>query len=280
MLTKRVRFMLIKPGGRHCLAGLHGESLWARSDEVGDAGRHRFRPATFTRSALPFSTGVYTRMSGYIGTPTYMSPESAEELPVGPAVDIYGTGIVLYELVSGSPPFVGGNPVRVLRRHIDEAPARPFGIDDEIWALLTRMLVEAIPSERPTALVAAEECARLESSFADAETSRPSSLAGRSLGRIRRCLEDSLANAETPPEYGEDRCLHSPGTNLSKSMIGQFCGSRRHHWYKPSPSTSWLDARLDQVDNEGPDPSVPTIASKVGGGVIPPDSRPPGIGLT
>src|SRR5205814_9211631 len=75
-----------------------------------------------------------TTPEALIGTPNYMAPEVINGSRPDPAVDVYAMGIVLYELVVGRPPYAGGPPVAVLRRHMDETPPRPEGIPDSVWA--------------------------------------------------------------------------------------------------------------------------------------------------
>lgn len=63
-----------------------------------------------------------TQTGQVCGTPAYVSPELALGKPASPASDLYALGIVLYEMLAGSPPFDGGTPVRLLMRHINEEP--------------------------------------------------------------------------------------------------------------------------------------------------------------
>ncbi|WP_217146872.1 serine/threonine-protein kinase, partial [Streptomyces sp. AC627_RSS907] len=60
----------------------------------------------FGIARLADSPGL-TRTHEFVGTPSYVAPESAEGRPQTSAVDIYGAGILLYELVTGRPPFAG-----------------------------------------------------------------------------------------------------------------------------------------------------------------------------
>jgi serine/threonine protein kinase len=60
-----------------------------------------------------------------VGTPAYMAPEQAELKPVSPCTDIYAVGLVIYEMITGSPAFQGDTPVAVALKQIREYPKRP-----------------------------------------------------------------------------------------------------------------------------------------------------------
>lgn len=91
-----------------------------------------------------------TRSSMMIGTPNYMAPEVAEGLTPTPAVDVYGLGVILYELAAGVTPFEGDNYLAVIKRHAEVAPGRPDGIPDPLWSAISTMLAKD-PSDRPSA---------------------------------------------------------------------------------------------------------------------------------
>jgi serine/threonine protein kinase/cell division protein FtsN len=66
------------------------------------------------------------QMTGTIaGTPGYMAPEQVELKPMGPRTDIYSVGLLLYEMVTGSPAFEGDTPVAIALKQIRELPKRP-----------------------------------------------------------------------------------------------------------------------------------------------------------
>lgn len=69
--------------------------------------------------------GATLTQTGMIfGTPKYMSPEQAEGKPIDARADIYAIGVVLFEMITGRPPFVAETPVALLLKHIAEpAPA-------------------------------------------------------------------------------------------------------------------------------------------------------------
>ncbi|MEV6179055.1 serine/threonine-protein kinase [Streptomyces sp. NPDC052015] len=103
----------------------------------------------FGIARLADSPGL-TRTSEFVGTPAYVAPESAEGRPQTSAVDVYGAGILLYELVTGRPPFSGGSALEVLHQHLSAEPRRPSTVPDPLWTVIERCLRKN-PEERPSA---------------------------------------------------------------------------------------------------------------------------------
>ncbi|MFF5842035.1 serine/threonine-protein kinase [Streptomyces massasporeus] len=103
----------------------------------------------FGIARLADSPGL-TRTQEFVGTPAYVAPESAEGRPQTSAVDIYGAGILLYELVTGRPPFSGGSALEVLHQHLSAEPRRPSTVPDPLWTVIERCLRKN-PDERPSA---------------------------------------------------------------------------------------------------------------------------------
>lgn len=94
-----------------------------------------------------------TRTGAVIGTPGYMAPEQARGAvdQIGPATDVYGLGVVLFELLAGRPAFRGPNDVDTLRQIVsDEAPSlRRFRPDASLdLAAICRVCLEKDPAHR------------------------------------------------------------------------------------------------------------------------------------
>ena len=75
--------------------------------------------------AISDSSSTMTQTAAVMGTAQYLSPEQARGEKVDARSDLYSTGCLLYELLTGRPPFVGDSPVSVAYQHVREAPEPP-----------------------------------------------------------------------------------------------------------------------------------------------------------
>ncbi|MGH7518377.1 MAG: serine/threonine-protein kinase, partial [Gemmatimonadales bacterium] len=85
-------------------------------------GRALLADFGIARASDGHATDSTTGQGVAVGTPAYMSPEQAAGEPVDARSDLYGLGVVAYEMLAGHPPFVGPNRV-VVSRHLSERPA-------------------------------------------------------------------------------------------------------------------------------------------------------------
>ena len=108
--------------------------------------------ADFGLAKMGGVTAVQTRTGVVLGTPVYMSPEQAAEKPPTPRSDLYSIGILLFELLAGTPPFDGPSDMDVLLKHLKSPPPKitdlvPFickPLDNLVLALLQKE-----PEKRP-----------------------------------------------------------------------------------------------------------------------------------
>jgi serine/threonine protein kinase/ABC-type phosphate/phosphonate transport system substrate-binding protein len=85
-----------------------------------------------------------TRTSEMLGTPAYMAPEQAAGKAITPAVDIYSLGAILYELLTGQPPFRGTSPLETLRKAAEEEPVPPSTMNGSADAELTAICLKCL----------------------------------------------------------------------------------------------------------------------------------------
>ncbi|MCM3887385.1 serine/threonine protein kinase [Frankia sp. R82] len=108
--------------------------------------------------------GPHSRQTtGPVGTPLYMAPELGAGAPPTAAADVYAAGVVLYEILAGSPPFDSPNPVELLRAHREDEPELIQGVPAPLWDVLSRMLAKS-PRQRP--MSAAEAADELDEALA------------------------------------------------------------------------------------------------------------------
>jgi serine/threonine-protein kinase len=94
--------------------------------------------------ALAQSTATVTQTAAVIGTAQYLSPEQARGEPVDPRSDIYSAGCLLYELLTGMPPFTGDSPVAVAYQHVREDPVPPSQLNADISPAIDSIVLKAM----------------------------------------------------------------------------------------------------------------------------------------
>ena len=98
-----------------------------------------------------------TEAGSIIGTAQYLSPEQARGAPVDQTSDLYSTGIVLYELLTGGVPFNGETPVEIAMKHLSQVPAPPSTHRAEIPRDLDYVALRALAKDPADRYHSAEE---------------------------------------------------------------------------------------------------------------------------
>ncbi|WP_432144762.1 serine/threonine-protein kinase [Streptomyces sp. bgisy084] len=118
--------------------------------KIGDFGIARF---------LDDPGAALTATGHIVGTSLYLAPERALGRTAGPASDVYSLGCVLYQLLTGRPPFQADSAVAVLHQHLDAAPVPPRQLGADLPPAFENYLLGLLakePQGRPTAEEAAD----------------------------------------------------------------------------------------------------------------------------
>jgi serine/threonine-protein kinase len=94
--------------------------------------------------AVSSGTSTMTQTSAVIGTAQYLSPEQARGESVDARSDVYSTGCLLYELLTGQPPFTGDSPVSVAYQHVREDPVPPSQVDPDVTPAIDAIVLKAM----------------------------------------------------------------------------------------------------------------------------------------
>jgi eukaryotic-like serine/threonine-protein kinase len=94
--------------------------------------------------AVASGTSTMTQTSAVIGTAQYLSPEQARGESVDARSDVYSTGCLLYELLTGQPPFTGDSPVSVAYQHVREDPIPPSHVNPDVSPVIDSIVLKSM----------------------------------------------------------------------------------------------------------------------------------------
>ncbi|WP_328293868.1 Stk1 family PASTA domain-containing Ser/Thr kinase [Kineococcus sp. NBC_00420] len=98
--------------------------------------------------AVSDSSATLTQTSAVMGTAQYLSPEQARGEQVDSRSDLYSTGCLLYEILTGRPPFTGDAPVAVAYQHVSEQPRPPSALAPQIPPAVDHVVLMALSKDR------------------------------------------------------------------------------------------------------------------------------------
>jgi eukaryotic-like serine/threonine-protein kinase len=100
------------------------------------------------RLANPPKGKGLTEAGTSIGTPDYMSPEQLSGLELDPRSDLYSTGVVLFECLTGRLPFEADTPWSLIAKHIEEDPPDPRSLNPDVPEALAHVVLKAMAKDR------------------------------------------------------------------------------------------------------------------------------------
>jgi len=171
--------------------------------------------------AIADSGATMTQTQAVIGTAQYLSPEQARGEAVDARSDLYSTGCLLFELLTGRAPFVGDSPVSVAYQHVREAAPVPSSIASDVPEVLDRITLKALAKDRESRYAnAADFRADLETAVRGGVVSAPPAAAyAAGATTVTPLVEDVPAPAATqvfapqPPATAPTQAF-TPGASM------------------------------------------------------------------
>jgi serine/threonine-protein kinase len=113
--------------------------------------------ADFGIARMTTTAETVAQTAAVLGTASYLSPEQAQGQPVDGRSDIYSLGCVLYEMVTGRPPFLGDSPVAVASKQVLEQPVAPSTLNPDVTPDLDAVILRALAKNPANRYQSAEE---------------------------------------------------------------------------------------------------------------------------
>lgn len=118
------------------------------------------------------SGDALTRTGAVLGSPAYMAPEQITGAAVDGRADLYALGVVLFQMLTGTPPFAGDDSYTVLHRHLGEIPPPPSALRPGLPAALDQAVARLVAKDPAARPAQAEQAAQL---IANADPALPPS---------------------------------------------------------------------------------------------------------
>ncbi len=174
--------------------------------------------------AIADSSARMTQTAAVIGTAQYLSPEAARGETVDARSDIYSTGCLLYELLTGRPPFIGESPVSVAYQHVREEARPPSQLNPDVSSTVDNIVARALAKRTDDRYQSAADMQKdIERAIAGQQVDAPAAtqLSGTAVGMGAlaglggaaaatqvggtRVADDAQDYDEEPPEEEDDK---------------------------------------------------------------------------
>lgn len=183
--------------------------------------------------AVADSAATMTQTQAVIGTAQYLSPEQARGEQVDARSDLYSSGCLLFEMLTGRPPFIGDSPVAVAYQHVREIPPVPSSIASDVPETLDRITLKALAKERDARY----------SSAAEFRADLEAMLRGQAVGA------PAVGAAVAPLGGAETTQLMAP---LPAADATQAMPPAMQPWGGTQLATATTDAEDDEDENKRP----------------------------
>ena len=198
-----------------------------------------------------------TQTGSVMGTAQYLSPEQAQGHEVTPASDIYSTGVVLYEMLTGRVPFDGDSAVAVALKQVSEQPQAPSALNPGVPRALDAVVLRALAKDPANRFGSAEEFSlALDAAEADPQGT---GLSDTALFAAVAAPEATLAAADEEKRRRRNRWIIL--ALLAAALIGVlvFALTRSEQVKVPAVGGKDVEKAQDTLDEAGFEVEVETI---------------------
>ncbi|MEX2202723.1 MAG: Stk1 family PASTA domain-containing Ser/Thr kinase [Actinomycetota bacterium] len=144
----------------HALEAAHAQDVIHRDIKPGNImldENGRVKVTDFGIARVISTSETIAQTAAVLGTASYLSPEQAQGQPVDGRSDLYSLGCVLFEMVTGRPPFLGDSPVAVASKHVLEQATPPSRLNPDVSPDLDAVILRALAKNPANRYQTAEE---------------------------------------------------------------------------------------------------------------------------
>ena len=175
--------------------------------------------------AIADTAATMTQTQSVIGTAQYLSPEQAQGNPVDARSDLYSTGCLLYELLTGRTPFVGSSPVSIAYQHVGQAPQAPSVHRPGLSADLDAVVLHSLVKDRDARY---QDAGQFRSDLAAARSGRPISSAAHGTAAGAAVGTGALSGAPGMGGMGGDPTMAMYPADATQ-VVGTRGGGGQHN---------------------------------------------------
>ncbi len=179
-------------------------------------------------------TGSLTQTHSVVGTAQYLSPEQARGEVVDARSDLYSTACLLYELLTGRPPFVGDSQLAVAYQHVGEAPQAPSTLVPGLPPAVDRLVLQGLDKQRDTRY---QDAHTFREDALAARDGRPLSIDAEGPATELMASAPAAAWADAPPTQAVEQ---QPGPHTA--MLGEIEEDQQEE--KKSRTWLWVGGAL------------------------------------
>ncbi|HEY2831495.1 MAG TPA: Stk1 family PASTA domain-containing Ser/Thr kinase [Sporichthyaceae bacterium] len=155
--------------------------------------------------AVADASSTMTATAAVIGTAQYLSPEQAKGEKTDARSDLYSAGCLLYELLTGVPPFTGDSPVAVAYQHVRENPKPPSQIDTAVTPAMDAIVMKSLAKNADNRYQSAAEMREDIERALDGRAVQAPTVMIDAPTEVRRVGSTTTAMPPLPPETGRGR---------------------------------------------------------------------------
>lgn len=198
--------------------------------------------------AVSESTAAMTQTQAVMGTAQYLSPEQARGQQVDARSDVYSAAVVLYELLTGRPPFTGDSPVSIAYQHVRETPVAPSTYNPNINKYMDTVVLHGLAKDRELRYQSAADFAK---DISDAAAGRePRILGAMAAGAAGAASAEAATQVLSPSEFEESRSFQDQETQVIPAHTAPLASSATPSPGAASPAPQSERTAIDEVAPE------------------------------